>query len=65
MTLRSHSDEEDEDGGSFGKRKISGAHSDSRPEQKGQELGLGFLALGFGEDLKSEGRRDLAGEMMT
>lgn len=51
---------------SGGNRKISGAHWCSLPMQNGQvwecELGLGFAV---DLDLKSEGRRDLAGENMT
>lgn len=48
---------------SDGTRKISGAHSCSWPIQKGQADWL--LGLGFDLDLKSEGRRDLAGENIT
>lgn len=53
-------------GESGGTRKISGAHMCSRPKQKGQ---LSEFAEGSGLaddlDLKSEGRRDLAGEKTT
>lgn len=49
--------------GSGGKRKISGAQSCSWPMQKGHSDWL--LGLGFALDLKSKGRRDLAGEKMT
>lgn len=60
MTRIFHSEVE-----SDGTRKISGAHSCSWPIQKGHSDWLLELGLGLDFDLKSDGRRDLAGENIT